>query len=135
MRAEQFIIGKSGILQPKKGEKDARKVTVFDVKASQNGLLLEVCDADKAEHTRDCGKSHAWVMAYRVCRKIRFSCLAWNARRYDFCDANVVMAEAFEELFKVDPADGSLLNDNNALAVWNGAWDKAKAEQFFQEAQ
>jgi hypothetical protein len=66
VRAEQFIINKVGTLQPKKGESSSRVVRVFDVKASANGLLLEVCDADKAEHGRACGSSHAWVMAYRV---------------------------------------------------------------------
>lgn len=45
---------------------------------------------------------------------------------HDFCDANMPMAEAFEEVLgrEID------MNSNNDTAIWNKAWELAKAVQF-----
>ena len=45
---------------------------------------------------------------------------------HDFCDANMVMAEAFERVMKRAPNPAS---DADA-ALWNDAWDIAKANNF-----
>lgn len=45
---------------------------------------------------------------------------------HDFCDANMVMAEAFKNVFgrEVD------INDDADTDLWNTAWDLAKAKGF-----
>lgn len=49
---------------------------------------------------------------------------------HDFCDANMAMAEAFETVLNREP------NVSNAsdTAIWNAAWDKAKAEELTAKA-
>lgn len=45
---------------------------------------------------------------------------------HDFCDANMVMADAFEQITK-HMVDADSTTD---CALWNGAWDLAKRKQF-----
>ncbi len=44
----------------------------------------------------------------------------------DFCDANMLMAEAFEEVQGREP---DVANENDA-AVWNAAWGLSKQREF-----
>ncbi|EGL63637.1 hypothetical protein AGRO_3706 [Agrobacterium sp. ATCC 31749] len=50
---------------------------------------------------------------------------------HDFCDANMVMLDAFKVTFEREPA--FLTNPEEAadLALWNDAWQIAKAAEFF----
>lgn len=46
---------------------------------------------------------------------------------HDFCDANMPMAEAFEEVLGADPEEP----DDCDPALWDAAWDRAKAADFW----
>lgn len=46
---------------------------------------------------------------------------------HDFCDANMVMFEAWQEMFGGDPDT----MDDADLAIWSEAWTIAKAANFF----
>jgi len=50
---------------------------------------------------------------------------------HDFCDANMIMDQAFNA-DGIDPlgADDGCMTDE-IVAIWNAAWDMAKAEKFF----
>ena len=47
---------------------------------------------------------------------------------HDFCDANMVMDAAIKECTGVEASDH--LNDDAVLALWNAAWNVAKANGF-----
>lgn len=50
---------------------------------------------------------------------------------HDYCDANMTMLQAFQNVFQREPA---FLNDSTTeadLALWNEAWQIAKAADFF----
>lgn len=46
---------------------------------------------------------------------------------HDFCDANMVMLQAWQEFFGQEPD----LNDDADIAIWGDAWAIAKASDFF----
>lgn len=46
---------------------------------------------------------------------------------HDFCDANMLMLEAWQEMF----GDAPDLDNDDHLAAWNDAWAIAKAAGFF----
>lgn len=66
------------------------------------------------------------IKAAEIDRRNRDPEYAGCCASHDFCDANMPMAEAFEATFgrEVNPAD-----DADA-AIWNEAWDKARAAGF-----
>jgi hypothetical protein len=45
---------------------------------------------------------------------------------HDFCDANMPMAAAFEEITGREPD----VSSEEDCALWNAAWDAAKARRF-----
>lgn len=56
---------------------------------------------------------------------------AWCAS-HDYCDANMTMLAAFEETMGREPTWLAFPNENDErdaadFALWNAAWDKAKA--------
>ena len=50
---------------------------------------------------------------------------------HDFCDANTAMLEAWESVFGRAPSWLTDSDDDSEIVVWNGAWDIAKAADFF----
>jgi hypothetical protein len=50
---------------------------------------------------------------------------------HDFCDANMLMLEAFKVTFERDPVFLTNPEDVADLALWNDAWQIAKAAEFF----
>ncbi len=58
---------------------------------------------------------------------------------HDFCDANMVMNEAFVEIYGREPIFEEInhapldLNDNynQDSSIWNEAWDTAKLHEFY----
>lgn len=49
---------------------------------------------------------------------------------HDFCDANVLMAEAVKKVTGRDISTAKWLNDDGMLALWGAAWDCAIAQNF-----
>lgn len=52
---------------------------------------------------------------------------------HDFCDANMVMQDAFQELYPELTLD-AIINDDHCIAVWNKAWTLAKIHDFDLDA-
>lgn len=50
---------------------------------------------------------------------------------HDFCDANMVMLEAFKVTFEREPEFLTNPDETADLALWNDAWQIAKAAEFF----
>jgi hypothetical protein len=51
---------------------------------------------------------------------------------HDFCDANMLMLAAFEEVFKRNPLDGPGGHMTQAdTDLWNDAWTIAKETEFY----
>lgn len=46
---------------------------------------------------------------------------------HDFCDSNMTMAEAFEEVFSIEPD----VDDDDDTDLWNEAWAMAKGADFW----
>lgn len=46
---------------------------------------------------------------------------------HDYCDANMVMLEAFQTVFQREPD----MESDDDLELWNDAWAIAKAADFF----
>ena len=50
---------------------------------------------------------------------------------HDFCDANMLMLDAFIETFGRNPLDGPDGMTDEDGKLWDGAWAIAKAAEFF----
>ncbi|NSZ73899.1 hypothetical protein G6L74_09115 [Agrobacterium tumefaciens] len=50
---------------------------------------------------------------------------------HDFCDANMLMLDAFKVTFEREPAFLTNPDDAADLVLWNDAWQIAKAAEFF----
>lgn len=49
---------------------------------------------------------------------------------HDYCDANMVMQKAFENLGIPTPVDSDNPDDDERFGLWNAAWDIAKDAKF-----
>jgi hypothetical protein len=49
---------------------------------------------------------------------------------HDFCDANQAMLDAFRRCRLPDPASAERIGEDDAVGLWNSAWNLAKRECF-----
>ncbi len=52
---------------------------------------------------------------------------------HDFCDANMVMLEAYAEVMHEGNVDAVSTSDDATQQMWNAAWDTAKSKAFYPD--
>ena len=72
---------------------------------------------------------------FEMLNRNRFEMDSGVCHSHDFCDANMVMDQAFTNVMgrETDVCDG--INDANDTQIWNRAWDMAKYHLFYEEEQ